>query len=162
MTVALVVAAIGLTACSPAPPRGTGDPGNLRLHILRADPVFKTLPPDSEMDGRIQSTPASWDTTYGGWSGPLVELDFTSTLTIRQVYEFEATLAERNGWKSTGASTFFGLTTSWVKRYRSGYTATLGLAPGGVGRLPSVDVVVSGDYSLRAAAPVIVSTPTGK
>ena len=114
------------------------------------------------MVGRIRLTPASWDSTYGGWSGPLVELDFTSSLTIRQVYEFEATLAEHNGWKGGGATTFFGLTTSWVRRFRPGYEATLALAPAGIGRPSSAEVVVSGDYELRAAAPVITSTATGK
>jgi hypothetical protein len=155
-----VAAAIGLAACAGGPPPGTGDPGNLRLHVLRDDPVFSTLPPESHRMGPIQLSSASWDTTYGGWAGPTVTVQFTSALTIQQVFDFYATRAERNGWKPNGG-TDFGLPDGWDKRYRSGYTANLSLHYGAV-RALAPDTVDSQPYDLGAGADAIYVTPTSK
>jgi hypothetical protein len=153
--VLMATAAVVLAACAPGPPPGTGDPGNVRLHELQADPVVKELPPDSRLISR-KSSPASWDTTYGGWSGPGVEVEFTSSLTIQQVFDFYATLATEAGWQANGSSDF-GLPDSWDKTYRSDNKAYMDLYYGGERLAPGT--VDSQPYSLGIGDSAIATTP---
>ena len=154
--VLMATAGVVLAACTPGPPPGTGDPGNVRLHELQADPVVKELPPDSHLISRT-SSPASWDTTYGGWSGPAVTVEFTSSLTIQQVFDFYATLAAKAGWQANGFSDF-GLPDEWTKTYQSDNQADMELYWGGE-RLPLRSSVDSQPYNLGIGDSAIVTTP---
>jgi hypothetical protein len=155
-----VAAGIGLAACAGGPPPGTGDPGNVRLHALRDDPVFSTLPPESHRMGPIQLSPASWNTTYGGWTGPTVTVQFISSLTVQRVYDYYAALAQRAGWQPDG-ETLLGLPSGWAKKSPSGYKELLTLDQG-VTRPSTADIVESQPYTLGAGADAIYVTPTSK
>jgi hypothetical protein len=118
--------------------------------------VVKELPPDSHLISRT-SSPASWDTTYGGWSGPAVTVEFTSSLTIQQVFDFYATLAAKAGWQANGFSDF-GLPDEWTKTYQSDNQADMELYWGGE-RLPLRSSVDSQPYNLGIGDSAIVTTP---
>jgi hypothetical protein len=151
----MATAGVVLAACAPGPPPGTGDPGNVRLHELQAEPAVRELPPDSHLISRT-SSPASWDTTYGGWSGPAVTVEFTSSLTIQQVFDFYTTLAAEAGWRPTGSSDF-GLPDSWSKTYRSDNKADMDLYYGGERLAPGT--VDSEPYNLGIGDSAIATTP---
>jgi hypothetical protein len=152
----MATAGVVLAACAPGPPPGTGDPGNVRLHELQADPVVKELPPDSHLISR-KSSPASWDTTYGGWSGPAVTVEFTSSLTIQQVFDFYTTLAAEAGRHSSGSSSDFGLLHYWDKTYPSDNKADMDLFYGGEPLAPGT--VDSQPYNLGVGDSAIATTP---
>lgn len=115
----VATAALGLTACAGDPPPGTGDPGNVRLHALQHDPMISALPPHSHLIYPIRLKQAYWDTTYGGWHGPGLTVQFTSSLTIQQVFDFYQAQARRTGWKP-GGLTDYGIPNGWVKTCKRG------------------------------------------
>ncbi len=58
-------------------PSGAGDPGNVRLNRLAADPIFHTLSTGCHQDGKLQRSPATWDSFNHTWDGPAVINDFS-------------------------------------------------------------------------------------
>ena len=81
------------------PPVGTGDPGNIRLNRLAADPIFHTLPPGCHQDGKLQKTPARWDSFHHGWSGESVTLDFSCKYISQvTVFNYYIKVANQSKW----------------------------------------------------------------
>jgi hypothetical protein len=125
---AVVLACVSLlVACSSSHPGA--DPGNRRLHQLAAEPVLQQLPPGSTKLGE-QQVPAHWVTPAfgaGGSQGALVEVTFTSTASIVDVYTDIRRRAEASGWVAvTSDST--GLTNAWSKPYSDAVIASLRLS----------------------------------
>jgi hypothetical protein len=150
-TASLVLFSAIVSACA-SPPPGTGDPGNVRLHTLAAQPILKALPHASKVL-RIESSPAQWDSVFGGWStGPIVIEDFEVPHTANaaeasaEVASFFTATASKYGWYSDNAGLpplGAGLlgTMSWSKLLRGGFMATMLLDQG-----PMNNVDVSRPY----------------
>ncbi len=121
----VVFAGLLLGRCN-GPPAGSGDPGNVRLHMLRADPVFSELHPQSHLLQPIKSEPATWRPTIfeaGGWDSPLVELIFHSNLPVAQVAAFYNARAQAAGWHLDQLTN--GMPGSWSKDYPGKISADL-------------------------------------
>ncbi len=108
-TASLVLFAAIVSACGVGPPPpGTGDPGNVRLHVLAAQPILKALPAGAKVLS-IESHLAQWDYTYGGWSVPYVSEDFevpdtaSALQTTVQVASFFIATASKYGWRGNNA-----------------------------------------------------------
>ncbi len=85
------------------PPLGTGDPGNIRLNRLAADPIFHTLPPGCHQDGKLQKTPARWRPFYHTWDGPAVTKDFICPdQSETEIADLINNIAIRSGWDLQG------------------------------------------------------------
>jgi hypothetical protein len=131
----LVVGALLLSGCQASPPPGTGDPGNARLQLLVADPVFAVLPPDAAEVGSVKKTAAVWRGSWfegSGWDGPSVTLTFISSQPPRSVFDYFGRRATETGWRSTGAVNGLGYGWSWRKTLVDGAAATLSLFAGEV------------------------------
>ncbi len=122
----VVFAGLLLGRCN-GPPAGSGDPGNVRLHMLRADPVFSELPPQSHLLQPIKSEPAKWQAPVfeGGasWNSPLVEMIFHSNLSVAQVAAFYNARAQAAGWHLNGL--YNGTPGVWFKDYPGKISADL-------------------------------------
>ncbi len=152
-TASLVLFSAIVSACAGSPPPGTGDPGNVRLHTLAAQPILKALPPGSKVLS-IESSPAQWDSVFGGWStGPIVIEEFEAPDTANaaeasaEVASFFTATASKYGWYSDNAGLpplGAGLlgTMSWSKLLRGGFMATMLLDQG-----PMNNVDVSRPYN---------------
>jgi hypothetical protein len=116
--------AVLVAACGR--PRAGSDPGNARLHMLRADPIFAKLPPGAHLLEPIKSEPAVYTKPSfggGGWSGPSVTVIFHSDLPVDQVAAFYNTQAMADGWGLTGYNT--GMPAYWSKTFPGGIVAYL-------------------------------------
>ncbi|MHB8289686.1 MAG: hypothetical protein ACYDEY_10695 [Acidimicrobiales bacterium] len=165
IALAVVLFGLGLAACTPGawgPPPGTGDPGNVRLHQLRANPILSVLPRGAVVTA-VKLYPAKWDNFYGGWSGMAVEEDFTTTEPSAGVISFYAAKAAKLGWHSLRTST--PVTPMWSKRLPGGDDVTLMLdmisGPGSTSyTLGTNPIPPPGDtYSLVASGNAILTTP---
>ncbi|MHB8288450.1 MAG: hypothetical protein ACYDEY_04290 [Acidimicrobiales bacterium] len=126
---AVVLLALGLSACTPGawgPPPGTGDPGNVRLHQLRANPIFSMLPPGAVRTS-IKLHPARWDNFYGGWSGMGVDEYFISTAPPAQVFSFFNAKATKLGWHPSRFNVSNPGGPFWSKRLPGGDDASMSL-----------------------------------
>ncbi len=126
----LTAAVLGLLAgCGAGLPPG-GDPGNRHLDQLRADPIFRTLPPDAQRTGPIVRTPARYippGFSGGGWSGPGVTSSFTSPEPPTTVFAYYATLAPSLGWIATGNRNILNYPEVWKKHFPGHKADTLSL-----------------------------------
>lgn len=122
MLIALALAAIAASGAAAAVRflPGTGpanpDPGNRRLHILAADPVFAALPPGA-VHISWQQNPAKHRGNLfeaPGWDGPSVVLTFTSSRPVRDVYRFYDERAREAGW-TPWQKVSMGFPWSWSK-----------------------------------------------
>lgn len=121
----VVFAGLLLGGCG-GPPTGSGDPGNVRLHMLRADPVFRTLPPQSHLLMPIKLEPAQWTQPpfqTGGWNGADVVMVFHSDQSVAQVAAFYNARAQAAGWRLDGFDN--GMPASWSKYYPGRISADL-------------------------------------
>ena len=112
------------------PPRNP-DPGNRRLHVLAAAPVFASLVPGAVRTS-WQENPAkqrSGGPFAGGqgWDGPSVILTFTSSRSVRDVYRFYTERAAETGW-TPWQKLSMGYTRSWTKPI-AGKQSFIGLNP---------------------------------
>jgi len=106
-----------------------GDPGNKHLHELSGDAVFTILPPGAHFDGSIVRSSAHYKKPGldgGGWSGPSVTVNFTSSQPAAVVYQFYASRAASADWQATTQGAF-GYTDGWVKIYPDGAKGYLSL-----------------------------------
>jgi hypothetical protein len=116
-----------------------------------AQPILKALPPGSKVLS-IESSPAQWDYTYGGWTGPGVVEDFevpdtaSALQTTVQVASFFIATASKYGWRGNNAGVLQNVknlteadvqpgallmpTMNWSKRLRGGFTAMMELLQG--------------------------------
>ncbi len=114
----VLLGAGGLVAsCARSPKSPNPDPGNRRLHKLAADPILARLPPGAVRTG-WQEHPYERRTDGpffggGGWDGGSVTMTFTSTRSVREVYQFYAEQANETGW-SPGQQVPMG-TGTWSK-----------------------------------------------
>jgi hypothetical protein len=127
------------------------DPGNRRLRMLAADPVFAGLPPGA-VRGGWQEDPPKWRSGFftGSWQGPSVVLTFTSPQPVLEVYRFYDQRARQAGW-APWQQLSMGLTRSWLKHI-AGEKSYLGLWSNF--DIHSVDLAESGttrSYSLTGA-----------
>ncbi|MHB8289908.1 MAG: hypothetical protein ACYDEY_11845 [Acidimicrobiales bacterium] len=118
--------ALSLGACGQSPAPGTGDPGNFRLHQLRANPIFSVLPPGAVRIS-IKLHPAYWDSFYSGWHGLEVDEYFTSTAPPAQVFSFFNTEAAKLGWRPSRFNASHPGSPSWSKRLPGGDDAGMSL-----------------------------------
>jgi len=119
-----------LAGCEPGPPPGTGDPGDARLHLLAADPVFMVLPPEATVVGSLKETPAVWRGSLfegSGWDGPSVTLTFMTSGSVGDAFGFFARRAVATGWRSSGGVNGLGYVWSWRKTLANQAAATLSL-----------------------------------
>lgn len=109
------------------------DPGNKRLRRLASDPALTKLPPGAKRTNR-EEEPATYSKgnifQAGAWSGGHVQVTFTSTLSVRDVYHFYAELAEGSDWKPW-QKLAAGFTATWVKHIASEQESYLLLSPDG-------------------------------
>jgi hypothetical protein len=122
---ASAVAGVGCGASTPA----GGDPGDRRLHALRADPAVASPPPGAQSVA-VHETKATYRKPgfdAGGWDGPSVVVTFTSSAGPAEVYRYYARRAEAAGWQPT-AKGALNLTDRWAKTFDSGAPARLFLA----------------------------------
>lgn len=95
--------------------------------MLRSDPIFATLPPQSYLLEPIKSEPARWTQPAfqgGGWNGAGVTVIFHSNLPVAQVAHFYNRKARADGWRP-GAVGGLGFPLSWSKDYSGGVPASL-------------------------------------
>lgn len=163
MAVVSVLLAAGLAACTAGPPPpGTGDPGNVRLHALRSQPILNVLPPGAKARW-FQLSPPVWNDTYGGWSGLGVIERFTTTQTIAQVTSFYEAITPKYGWRlerSQGLLLGNPWDAGWSKRMRGGFTATMDIQGGGLNRNGTVYTPNPDSYDMVLAASAILKTPS--
>jgi hypothetical protein len=103
-----------------------GDPGGRRLKELAGDAVFAAQP-QGATTFHVTQTPAKYAKpgfTAGGWHGPSVVVNFTSSAPPADVYRFYAQQAEAAGWKPTATGSL-GVADRWAKTYDDGAAATL-------------------------------------
>jgi hypothetical protein len=103
-----------------------GDPGGRRLKELAGDAVFAAQP-QGATTFHVTQTPAKYAKpgfTAGGWHGPSVVVNFTSSASPADVYRFYAQQAEAAGWKPTATGSL-GVADRWAKTYDDGAAATL-------------------------------------
>lgn len=92
--------AVILCACTGGTPSGNPDPGNHLLNRMAADPVLAGRPPASS-HLRSDASPAHYATPAfepSGWVWPAVNVTFTSTAPVLDVYEYYARKAQSAGW----------------------------------------------------------------
>lgn len=160
MAVVSVLLAAGLAACTAGPPPpGTGDPGNVRLHALRSQPILNVLPPGAKVLS-IKESPPVWDDTYGGWSGLGVSEDFTATLTQAQIISFYEAIAPKYGWRLEASSYNPPYDASWSKRMRGGFTATLYVSEYGSNGLSQANILNPDIHNMVLSASAILKTPS--
>lgn len=144
-----------MAACGrAAPPQGSGDPGNRRLHQLSSDAVFAALPEGAARKGPPRKIPARYRTPAfqpPGWDGPSVTLTFTSAKSPASVFAFFQASAEEAGWRP-GNRNALGYPQTWTKTYSDGVPGRLSLiqtvrAPGGG----------TGTYVLTASSPAALT-----
>lgn len=100
----VVLAAVGISMVHG--PSGNPDPGNRLLHLVESDPLVARVPPGAAQVQR-KVLPAQYQQNAfesSGWDGPGVQLTFSSSAPVRQVYAYYARLAKAEGWsvKSEG------------------------------------------------------------
>ena len=121
-----VLAGLALLAgCSH--PASTSDPGNRKLDVLRADPVFTGLPDGAESVGPVVASPArnrASGLDGGGQDAPSVAARFSSTAAPAAVFAFYARRTAAGGWAGVGRNAT-GRTNSWRKTYPGGFQAGL-------------------------------------
>lgn len=125
--VVVVVATAGCIAGGSGPP---GDPGNYRLHQLRADPIFSSLSPGAQLTQPLQEIPARYRAPGldgGGECGPAVVAAFSSSQQPEAVFAFYARRAALDGWTPTGSRNVLGYPQAWEKPYPGHISASLGL-----------------------------------
>ncbi len=116
---ATVLFALSLGACGQSPAPGTGDPGNFRLHQLRANPIFSVLPPGAVRIS-IKLHPAEWDSIFRYWGPIMVDEHFTSTAPPAQVFSFFNAEAAKFGWQPARTNASHPVIPSWSKRLPGG------------------------------------------
>jgi hypothetical protein len=135
-----------LSSCSNG---NNPDPHNLTLGLLTRLPIFKALPPESELmkwtpafpvtgdnpkdsgefdpgshwTGRFYEDPA-FPSPDGGWNGPVVTEYFRSQLPLQDVDAFFENRATAQGW---GAATGPPSLLYWNRKLQNGERATMGL-----------------------------------
>ena len=123
---AAVLFALSLAACGQSPAPGTGDPGNFRLHQLRANPIFSVLPPGAVRIS-IKLHPAEWDSIFRYWGPIMVDEHFTSTAPPAQVFSFFNAEATKFGWQPANTNASHPVVPIWSKRLPGGDDAGMGL-----------------------------------
>ena len=121
-----VLFALSLGACGQSPAPGTGDPGNFRLHQLRANPIFSVLPPGAVRIS-IKLHPAEWDSIFRYWGPIMVDEHFTSTAPPAQVFSFFNAEATKFGWQPANTNASHPVFPDWSKRLPGGDDASMGL-----------------------------------
>ena len=124
----LSASAVAGVGCGSSTPAG-GDPGDKRLHALRADPAV-AIPPPGAQSVATHETKATYRKPgfdAGGWDGPSVVVTFTSSAGAAEVYGYYARRAEAAGWKPT-AKGALNLTDRWAKTFNGNAPARLFLA----------------------------------
>jgi hypothetical protein len=129
MLIALLFAsALAGAGCGGSTPAG-GDPGDKRLHALRADPAIASPPPGAQsvVTRETKATYRKPGFDAGGWDGPSVIVNFTSSGSPTAVYRYYAQRAEAAGWQAT-AKGALNLADRWAKTFDGNAPATLFLA----------------------------------
>lgn len=106
------------------------DPGDVRLHQLRAESIFATFPPKIELTGPLLVTPARKRTPAfqaSGYDGPSVEARFTSSLPPKQIFDYYAKQTVKAGWVPSGNRNTLGYPEGWFKTLPGGARASLSL-----------------------------------
>ena len=122
----ILLAMITFAACSHLPLPGTGDPGNARLNAL-AGIRSSMFPENSTLTRPVQKVPAEWDSGYGSWNGPDVEVDFSSGGTLADVFSYYDRFAPTHGWIAAPGRAELGYATLWHKTLPDGVVADLRL-----------------------------------
>lgn len=148
---AAVVIVVAIAGCNVGGSTPSGDPGNQRLHQLRADPIFSILPPGAHLTKPLQESPAKNrppGLDGGGQDGPSVIATFTSSQPPATVFSFFARRAATTGWIPTGSKNVLGYPQGWHKPYPGNISASLSLT-GDINTAPGPRHV----YTLVAALP---------
>lgn len=122
---ASAVAGVGCGASTPA----GGDPGDKRLHALRADPAVASPPPGAQSVA-TRETKATYRKPgfdAGGWDGPSVVVTFMSSAGPSEVFRYYARRAEAAGWQPT-AKGALDLADRWAKTFDGNAPARLFVA----------------------------------
>jgi hypothetical protein len=116
------------TGCGGSTPAG-GDPGDKRLHALRADPAVASPPPGAQsiVKRETKATYRKPGFDAGGWDGPSVTVTFTSSASPAEVYGYYARRAEAAGWQPT-AKGALNLADRWAKTFDGNAPARLFVA----------------------------------
>lgn len=124
----LFASALAGAGCGSSTPAG-GDPGDKRLHALRADPAVASTPPGAQ-GVETRETKATYRKPgfdAGGWDGPSVIVTFTSSDGPAEVYRYYARRAEAAGWQPTAKGSL-NLADRWAKTFDGNAPARLFLA----------------------------------
>ena len=123
----LLLVLLTAAGCTVSPPPGSGDPGNVRLHLLEGLPVMHVLPPGGSFSRPPTLSPATWDSIYGGWNSPSVTVFIDDpSQSLASVYAFYANYAAAHGWHAHGSAAF-GFVWDWTKTLSDGVKADLGI-----------------------------------
>jgi hypothetical protein len=124
----LAASALASVGCGAGTPTG-GDPGDKRLHALRADPAVASPPPGAQniVKRETKATYRKPGFDAGGWDGPSVIVTFTSSASPAEVYGYYARRAEAAGWQPT-AKGALDLADRWAKTFDGNAPARLFLA----------------------------------
>jgi hypothetical protein len=138
-----------LNMVNPTPPPGSGDPGNIRLHVIANQPILKVLPPGATLDGKLQLLPASWNSGEiggggAGWNGESVIQNFADpTMNYTQVQEFYISVAKRYGWTPSKQYWSYPIPAYWTKKLPGGFNANFDPSPGDTNS--TYELLIAGD-----------------
>jgi len=122
-----------LAACqgnASGPPPGTGDPDNIRLNQLSADPVFASLPASAQQIGPVEKVPANYRSPAfepAGWDGPSVKVTFADGQPPESVFSFYTSSTTASGWMPSANRNALGFPETWTKTFSGHWLASLGL-----------------------------------